>query len=92
MSQLTWPQHAIWWQLHPVSFLSAPPANVAPPTVEHRLARLEPWLDYLVRLWCNPEQIDLRGASRLLGSSDGGAEWVEEHGWSILEGHAHADS
>jgi cyclomaltodextrinase len=51
--QLTWPHYAIWWQLHPVSFLGAPPTNVTPLPVEHRLARLEPWLDYLVGLGCN---------------------------------------
>lgn len=53
MPQLKWPHHAIWWQLHPISFLGAPPTNVTPLTVEHRLARLEPWLDYLVGLGCN---------------------------------------
>lgn len=31
MPQLTWPHHAICWQSHPVSLLSAPPASVAPP-------------------------------------------------------------
>jgi cyclomaltodextrinase len=53
VSRLTWPDHVIWWQLHPMSFLGAPAANVAPSAVEHRLARLEPWLDYLVGLGCN---------------------------------------
>ncbi len=49
-----WPEHVIWWQLHPISFLAAEPealpAGAAP---VHRLSRLEPWLDYLVELGCN---------------------------------------
>ena len=53
MGQLNWPDYAIWWQLHPISFLGAPSASVAPQTMEHRLPQLEPWLDYLVRLGCN---------------------------------------
>jgi cyclomaltodextrinase / maltogenic alpha-amylase / neopullulanase len=42
-----WPDHAIWWQLHPISFTgaTAAPAN--------RLTRIEAWLDYLVDLGCN---------------------------------------
>ena len=48
-----WSDHAIWWQLHPLTFLGAPPAaDEATPTA-HRLDRLEPWLDYLVELGCN---------------------------------------
>jgi len=50
---LTWPDHAIWWQLHPIGFLGAPATADAPDVVEHRLSRLEPWLDYLVELGCN---------------------------------------
>ncbi|WP_105970773.1 alpha-amylase family glycosyl hydrolase [Streptomyces geranii] len=49
-----WSAHSIWWQLHPLTFTGAerealPPA--APPIP--RLARLSPWLDYLVELGCN---------------------------------------
>jgi cyclomaltodextrinase / maltogenic alpha-amylase / neopullulanase len=40
-----WPEHAIWWQLHPLSFTATAPAP--------RLARIEAWLDYLVDLGCN---------------------------------------
>jgi len=47
-----WPEHAIWWQLHPLTFTGA--------TLEpaHRLGRIEAWLDYLV---------DLGGNGLLLG-------------------------
>jgi glycosidase len=47
-------ERIIWWQLHPVSFLGAEPHALpesAPPV--HRLAQLEPWLDYLVELGCD---------------------------------------
>ena len=37
-----WPEHAIWWQLHTVSFTGPGP-----------LTRIEAWLDYLVDLGCN---------------------------------------
>ncbi|MBV9795295.1 MAG: DUF3459 domain-containing protein [Actinobacteria bacterium] len=40
-----WPEHAIWWQLHPLSFTADAPAP--------RLARIEAWLDYLVDLGGN---------------------------------------
>ena len=60
MTETTWSDHAIWWQLHPISFLGAPPtaqasASVAPSdgVPAHRLGQLEPWLDYLVTLGCN---------------------------------------
>jgi glycosidase len=46
-----WPEHAIWWQLHPISFTGAEPAATA--ATEHRLTRIEAWLDYLVDLGCN---------------------------------------
>jgi cyclomaltodextrinase len=45
MTMPSWPDHAIWWQLHPISFTADAPAP--------RLARIEAWLDYLVDLGCN---------------------------------------
>ena len=53
MSETSWPDHAIWWQLHPISFLGAPPIADGRDPVAHRLRGLEPWLDYLVALGCN---------------------------------------
>ncbi len=50
----TWSKQVIWWQLHPISFTGAEPAaqpDGAP--VVSRLARIEPWLDYLIELGCN---------------------------------------
>ena len=45
-----WPEHAIWWQLHPLTFTGAQTATPAPAP---RLGRVEAWLDYLVDLGCN---------------------------------------
>ncbi|HST83037.1 MAG TPA: alpha-amylase family protein [Kineosporiaceae bacterium] len=50
----TWSDHAIWWQLHPISFLDGEPSALdaaAPPV--HRLGGLVAWLDYVVELGCN---------------------------------------
>ena len=47
-----WPAHAIWWQLHPISFTGAEPAAAAAPPA-HGLSRIGAWLDYLVDLGCN---------------------------------------
>jgi glycosidase len=46
-----WPDHVIWWQLHPISFTGAPPR--AEPLLDHRLGQLESWLDYLIELGVN---------------------------------------
>lgn len=48
-----WSDHAIWWHLHPLTFLGAPGLAGQQAGVEHRLDRLGPWLDYLVELGCN---------------------------------------
>lgn len=52
-----WPDHAIWWQLHPISFTGAEPAarpGMRPGTsAAHRLPRIEAWLDYVIDLGCN---------------------------------------
>jgi cyclomaltodextrinase / maltogenic alpha-amylase / neopullulanase len=54
MATTGWAEHAIWWQLHPISFTGAEPvaADAAGP-VAHRLPGLEAWLDYLIDLGCN---------------------------------------
>ncbi len=52
-----WPEHAIWWQLHPLTFTGAGTgagADASPGlTPAHRLPRIEAWLDYAVDLGCN---------------------------------------
>jgi cyclomaltodextrinase / maltogenic alpha-amylase / neopullulanase len=47
-----WADHAIWWQLHPISFTGAE-AEAAGAAPAHRLPRIEAWLDYLIELGCN---------------------------------------
>ena len=44
---MSWPEHAIWWQVYPLGFVGASAAD-APP--RHRLPRLEAWLAYAVEL------------------------------------------
>lgn len=46
-----WVQHAVWWHVYPLGFTGAEEAAlpVGSP-VEHRLAKLVPWLDYAVGL------------------------------------------
>jgi cyclomaltodextrinase len=44
---MSWPEHAIWWQVYPLGFVGAAAAE-APP--HHRLPRLEAWLEYAVEL------------------------------------------
>jgi glycosidase len=50
----TWADHAILWQVYPLGFTGAEPAALPDgEPVRHRLAQLEPWLDYAVELGCN---------------------------------------
>ena len=49
-----WADHAIWWQVYPLGFVGAERTALPPDaSPEHRLPRLEAWLDYLVGLACN---------------------------------------
>jgi glycosidase len=53
-----WAEHAIWWQLHPISFAGAAPIAADAGALDaaaagHRLLRLGAWLDYLIDLGCN---------------------------------------
>ena len=45
-----WVEHAIWWQVYPLGFVGAFPAEPAPTVGEHRLRRLLDWLDHVVEL------------------------------------------
>ncbi|MFI1393337.1 alpha-amylase family protein [Streptomyces sp. NPDC020681] len=49
-----WSAHSVWWHVYPLGFTGAEQAALpkdTPPVP--RLARLTPWLDYLVDLGCN---------------------------------------
>jgi cyclomaltodextrinase len=47
---LGWVQHAIWWQIYPLGFVGAYPADPAPPPAEHRLRRVTAWFDHAIEL------------------------------------------
>jgi cyclomaltodextrinase len=46
----SWVQHAIWWQVYPLGFVGAFPADQLPGSVEHRLRRLVAWFDHAIEL------------------------------------------
>ena len=50
-----WVDHVFWWHVYPLGFVGAEreAADLAEGVVEHRLPRLEGWLDHLVSLGCN---------------------------------------
>jgi len=45
-----WVQHAIWWQVYPLGFVGAFPANQPPGRDEHRLRRIAGWFDHAIEL------------------------------------------
>jgi glycosidase len=42
--------HAIWWQVYPLGFVGAYPAEPPPSADEHRLRRLPDWFDHAIAL------------------------------------------
>ena len=50
MSEPDWVDHVIWWQVYPLGFVGAYPADPPPGEAEHRLRRLVGWLDYALEL------------------------------------------
>ena len=46
----TWIEHAIWWQVYPLGFVGAFPAEQPPGPDEHRLRRLADWFDHAIAL------------------------------------------
>ncbi|CAA0133488.1 Cyclomaltodextrinase [Mycolicibacterium vanbaalenii] len=50
MTEPAWVEHVIWWQIYPLGFVGAHPADVAPTADEHRIRRIVDWLDYAVEL------------------------------------------
>ena len=45
-----WVRHVIWWQVYPLGFVGAFPADIAPVVGEHRLSRIIDWLDHAIGL------------------------------------------
>jgi len=50
MTEPGWVRHAIWWQVYPLGFVGAYPADKPPAAAEHRLARIIGWLDHAIAL------------------------------------------
>ena len=50
MTEPDWVQHAIWWQVYPLGFVGAFPADPPPTADEHRLRRVAAWLDHALEL------------------------------------------
>jgi cyclomaltodextrinase len=80
MAEAGWVRHAVWWQVYPLGFVGAwPMRGTGPvPADQHRLRRLESWLDYAVEL----------GASGLLL---GPIFASETHGYDTID-HLRIDS
>ena len=50
MTDPDWVRHVIWWQIYPLGFVGAFPADPAPTADEHRLLRIIDWLDHALEL------------------------------------------
>lgn len=50
MTDPAWVEHAIWWQVYPLGFVGAYPADPPPIVSEHRLLRVVEWFDHAVAL------------------------------------------
>lgn len=50
MSDPAWVEHAIWWQIYPLGFVGAFPADPPPTADEHRLRRIAEWFDHALEL------------------------------------------
>ncbi|MHA3021428.1 alpha-amylase family glycosyl hydrolase [Mycobacterium sp. BMJ-28] len=67
MTDPDWVTHAIWWQLYPLGFVGAFPADPPPHSDEHRLLRIVEWLDHAVELGCSGIALGPVFASRTHG-------------------------
>lgn len=50
MTAPAWTGHVIWWQVYPLGFAGAFPAEQLPVPGEHRLRRIADWFDHAVEL------------------------------------------
>jgi cyclomaltodextrinase len=50
VTEPAWVEHALWWQIYPLGFVGAFPADPAPTADEHRLRRVAAWLDHALEL------------------------------------------
>jgi cyclomaltodextrinase len=50
VSTPAWVRHVIWWQVYPLGFVGAFPADQQPDPGEHRLRRIAGWFDHAIEL------------------------------------------
>jgi cyclomaltodextrinase / maltogenic alpha-amylase / neopullulanase len=50
MSEPAWVEHVIWWQVYPLGFVGAFPADPPPTADEHRMLRIIDWFDHAIAL------------------------------------------
>jgi cyclomaltodextrinase len=67
MTGPTWIEHAIWWQVYPLGFVGAFPAEQPPGPGEHRLRRLVEWFDHAIELGASGVALGPIFASRTHG-------------------------
>ncbi|MGP4054672.1 alpha-amylase family glycosyl hydrolase [Mycobacterium sp. 4D054] len=67
MTDPGWVEHVIWWQIYPLGFVGAYPADPAPGPDGHRLRRVVDWLDYAVELGASGVALGPVFASRTHG-------------------------
>ena len=67
MNEPAWVEHAIWWQVYPLGFVGAYPADPPPTAREHRLNRIVDWLDHAVELGASGVALGPVFASRTHG-------------------------
>jgi glycosidase len=63
----SWVEHVIWWQVYPLGFVGAFPADRPPGPDEHRLRRLVAWFDHAIELGASGIAIGPIFASRTHG-------------------------
>lgn len=67
MSAPTWVKHVIWWQVYPLGFVGAFPADRPPDPDEHRLRRIAGWFDHAIELGASGVALGPVFASRTHG-------------------------
>jgi glycosidase len=67
VTEPAWVEQAIWWQVYPLGFVGAYPADPPPTADEHRLRRIVGWLDHAVELGASGVALGPVFASRTHG-------------------------
>jgi cyclomaltodextrinase len=62
-----WVEHVIWWQVYPLGFVGAFPADPPPEPGEHRLRRIAEWFDHAIELGASGVALGPIFASRTHG-------------------------